>query len=536
MWPFKKKVTGGREYSPPGAYKIEAGQLTKPSISMFGSMLSGDTNMNIVSRRNVIFDCDVSRLKRYTADQLLRNLPAINPDASMALWNMLRLCSAPVKFKVTDLSGRATDKGYQLIWEYVNRIYRDRGGFAAFEGQLFKTVYVLGAACGETVLGADLKELLDFVAVDPTTIDFFARKLPNGQINYVPKQLQSGQYVSVEKEGFYYVPLDADIGDPYGSSPLLSLLQVMFFQMQVMADLQRITHNQGWPRLHVKVLTEILMKNAPPALQRNEGKLQNFIKNQLSDIQTIYQSLEPDDTFVTTDATDISEVGGKSGASASAKTLMDVIDIRMANGLKQLSIFLNKHSGKTETYGTVEWKIMVDAIESVRQVVKQVIDNGLTFILNQNGIQGYVEREYEAISTENLLTKETAEWLRTKRLTFARDAGLIGHDHTAQILFGLDEAEGEEVPLNVPKAFSSMGSDVGQVKSLVEMGTELLSRRLSEGEDRAVDVDTYKDGKQGIKFAKIAQMETAYKRELNTAFKGTRQEVIDAIMQDLELE
>lgn len=50
------------------------------------------------------------------------------------------------------------------------------------------------------------------------------------------------------------------VDDPYG--PILPVLQAVFFYLQVLQDLKAIVHNQGYPRLEMKLMTSLRGRGA----------------------------------------------------------------------------------------------------------------------------------------------------------------------------------------------------------------------------------------------------------------------------------
>ena len=447
------------------AGKIEAGQ--KATLSVLGSVLPSGS---IISKKNFIFDFDIDQLKKYPTTTLLKNLHYLNPDASMAIWTILRLANSGYNLKVTNLDGSEFEEGYNYIFnEVLPQINRDRGGFDGFVDMIHKTTLVMGAGSCEVVLAPDLRTILDFVAVDPATVYFKQETLPDGRINYVPFQYQRGGQVLLDKEGFYYVPLDVDIGDPNGISPIVSMLQVIFFQMQLYADLQRVIHSQGYPRIDVKILEEVIRNNAPRTLLNNPKKLVAFIDEQIKSIKSQYANLKVDDAFIHTDAVEVKVVESNQQMGSNARAILDAVDKSLANAMHILTIFINKHRGITETYGSVQWKIQVKTIESFQRVSSRIINQALTFALNIAGYQGNARIEYEPIPTESPFQQEEAEIMKVKRVTLMRDAGYISHDTAAALLTDMEHAEAEPVAIYGPKGVGDSGSG-GNVNENNELG------------------------------------------------------------------
>ena len=517
--PFFGKKSGGRVSGSgeapiaSGGRRIVAGQLTKPITTLLGRYaMTGGASTIVPRRGSIIYDIDVENLKKFPASVLMKELNTISPETSMAIWTILRLCGTEFSWRVYDPSGKESVKGQAYIDSLMENLNPETGGVRNLLTQAFKTVYIQGACSSEVVLLPNLKDVKKYVMVDPATITFFMEKQGEGEMEeivYVPKQLQNGKYISLEKEGFYYVPLDPDIGDPYGVSPIVSVVSVLFFYMRVLFDLNQVVHNQAWERLHVKILEEVLRNNVSDQLKRNDKKMRDFIDDQLGKISDVYNSLEPDDTFVTTDATEIKEIGGKnSGGTVSVKLLMDSLNRCLSNSLKVMSNFLNQHTGKTESYSTVEWMIQVAGIKSIRDVVKSMIDNALSFMLRVKGIPGNVEIEFPEISLDGGETLEKTKFYRSRRVLMERDAGIINHDHAANLLYDIPQAEGEEVSLE-------KSSNISESRALA---------------------DQHRDGYGSLKHSRLVSIERAFDKELTRNYEDMAEVIIKRLEKEVEFE
>jgi len=225
------------------------------------------------------------------------------------------------------------------------------------------------------------------------------------------------------------------------------MLQIIFFQMQMMDDLQRVTHNQAWPRLDVSILEEVIRANAPRNILANPKKLVEFMDSQMALIKGEYANIDPDDAFIHTDAVKVDIKEPSQALGSNARAIMDTVDKNLANAMHILTIFINKHRGITETYGSVQWKIQVKTVESFQKCASRIVNDALTFALNLRGIQGNATLVYDPIPTESPFQQEEAELMKAKRVTFIRDAGYINHDTAASMLIDAETAEGEEVAM-----------------------------------------------------------------------------------------
>jgi len=168
---------------------------------------------------------------------------------------------------------------------------------------------------------------------------------------------------------------------------------------------------------------------------------------QMELIKGEYANIDPDDAFVHTDAVKVDIKEPSQALGSNARAIMDTVDKNLANAMHILTIFINKHRGITETYGSVQWKIQVKTVESFQRCASRIVNDALTFALNLAGIQGNAELVYDPIPTESPFQQEEAELMKAKRVTYMRDAGYITHDTAASMLIDAETAEGEETAM-----------------------------------------------------------------------------------------
>ena len=486
---------------------VQPGQASVPTVSLFGSSSLLAKVQGAIPKRQAIYDVDVNELRKYPVETLISNLDSISPEGSMALWIMRRLCGFPRLAGVIDENGLPNQDGYDYLVSVEPRIARYFGGLPGLANQIHAALYTQGGIGLEDVFAENKRDLLDIVSVDPASLTWFQERAADGQIIYIPKQFQSTGMIELTKPGFFYAPLDPKIGDPQGTSPILSYFQVAFADLQTYYDLEKIIHNQGFPRFHAKLVGELIRKNAPPSIANDEKKLAAYTRSQLTLVNNIYKSLEPDDAWVTLDNVEIKVIDPGTSSAVSATTLQNVFKTKIANSLKMLTTFLNYAAGTTETFGTVQWKIMVDTVESIRAVAKKILEDALTFALNVQGYSGWAVVEYEAIPRETALVDEQVKMSKLRYWTFARDSGFVTHDTAAQKIFDMDKAEAEAVPMF--GAGAGLGALVAEGEEETTPSPEKSARMPIERGHTTV----HPGGRKSLSISKAVTMEKSYRQQ-----------------------
>jgi len=383
---------------------------------------------------------DETRFKTYGIFDLIDILIDAHPDVSYALWNFLRIGNSGYNISVHKLgSDEPYVQGEKVILKFIDslkvpnpdRFEKSRSIDKLIDFMLLSVV-TRGAASFEMVLTSDKSDVAFIAPVDPKTITF---KFENNR--FVPYQ-KSGS-LSLDIPTFFYEGLDELIDDPYGRSPFLSALNIVLFQLQVLNDIKAVVHNQGYPRFDIMILEQVLLNRMPVSIRNNDEKKQKWLNDRLNEIISMYNSLDPDDSFVHYDSVKVDMVGGKSsgGALIDPQKLMGTIDNLVMAGLKTLSTIMGRRSqGQTESYAKMEVKLYLKSVEAIQHVVSTLMSRALTLYLNIQGKQGIVEFKFNPVDTRTELEKAQFEQIALLNYAFMRDQGWITQDEASMLAIG----------------------------------------------------------------------------------------------------
>lgn len=422
------------------------------TLTSFNPSLSSDSFLPRRFRNISQFGLGSAQVKAYTPEQLLDILSETNPDISLALWNFKRIAHSGLRFRVYNYNTNNEDKtGLKIVDRFIKSLnkpnvdgYTQGNGFDNFISQMFLSAFVKGAISAELLLNTN-REPLSIIAVDPSTISFKS-EIVNGIYQWYPYQTQTG----VEhKPGevwdncckrlnyptFFYIPLDPALNDQYGTSPILPALNIIFFQMQMMIDLETIIHNQGFPRIDISVLEELMIKNSPAQYKSDPIQLQNFLKEQISNIRTYIENMNPDDAFIHFDSVKVDMVEPRI-ASIDIKSIIAIIDTQVIAAVKSLGTLMGRHLGSTETYADAEISIYVLGIKSVQKLISSLVEQILTLVLRLNGKNDYVVVEFLPIELRS--ETELAQWrqMEINNWLTLRDEGFVTDDEACIKLTG----------------------------------------------------------------------------------------------------
>ncbi len=381
---------------------------------------------------------------KYTANELLEILASTEPDISMGIWTMLRVADQPMKVYAKTLDRQDDPEGQRIVNEILLRLdqpeeragYQHSRSLSKIKTQLHLSGFVWGAACLEVVPTEDLDDIRDLAPFNPCTL-VFTRE--NGRL--IPWQKLDNPevpmgYRKLDYPNILYEELDAFPDDPYGRSPILSTLQILFFKIQVLADLKAIVHKQGYPRIDLKVVEKVIIDNAPPQIKADPKKRVEFVNKQIQEILDHLASLDPDQPLVHVDSIEATMLGGNTGPVIDVQKLMNVIDSQIVSACKTLSVFLGRHFGKTETYASIEVQIYNRTVEAIKELSRRLFGRALTLGLRLRGHQGIVEVKYDVIDWKSPQEREQAKTMAIDNAIKMRDQGWITDEEACEMVTG----------------------------------------------------------------------------------------------------
>lgn len=344
---------------------------------------------------------DATTFKYYSLNDLLDMLSVVHPEVSLSLWQFLRVANTDIQFKAKNPDGTESKRAQRVLDEMVWKLNHptDSTSFQCSQGidklslQLLLNAMLRGAMGCELVLDANAR-MHSIVAFDTGTIYYKTDPKTKRIIPYQWQGLQGQNgYVSLDYPTIFIEAVDEAIDDPYGRNPLASVPAIVAFQLQVLSDLKAALHQVGYPRIHAKLLEEVIRNNAPDFVRMDPAKFTDWVMRIKSDIESQLQNLNPDDILVTTDALEMDLVGkGGTGQMIRTESVIQVIERSLAASLKTLGTILGRPDTSVggERYAA-ELKLYSRGIESLQRNVERILERVFTMALNLEGMRGFVD-------------------------------------------------------------------------------------------------------------------------------------------------
>jgi len=409
-----------------------------------------------------------------------------NADVSMAVWNFVRLANQGHEMHfhdITDKTRRLTEVEAQ--WkEFASRINEiSNSGLDGLIDQFHQSAFMRGAQGAEAEVDALRRDILEVYPIIPQTVvwEYEERK---GRKMWIPYQQQLGQKVSLEKgkANFFWVPTDPLIDDPRGTMILTPVIQAVDFQMQILQDLQAVLHHQGWPKNDIKILLERTMNAMPPSIKGSgPEKQQEWLDDQWQNIVSMLNELEPDSDYIHYDDIEINmNQGANSGRSLDVRAIAELVDTHVMSGSKQMSIFMNRNSGVTESWGSIQFLIFTTGLKSVQRGSKRLVEEIARLWLRVHGLQASPQFTHNTIDWNSEEQRMTVKLMQQKFYAIAQLMGWVDEDKAAQEVVDVEKAVGPPSE-NIRVSLSYGGGDaVGKKANKVPQ--EAISGRGSEEE------------------------------------------------------
>lgn len=460
----------GDYFRRPTRGNVFTGRRTEAAIGMSGMLSPYQSRTHNVLK-------ELRRIPEESA--ALEFLRKHHPDVSMAVWNFIRLANQGHEMHFEGVRGRAKGRRLPEVeerWrEFASRVNAlSNAGLDGLIDLLHYSSFLLGAQGVEVEVAPSRTEIVDVHVIKPQSVHWeLEGRGPDKR--WVPYQWQEGKKVSLEEANFLWVPTDPSIDDPRGNLIMSSALHSVDFQLQVLQDLQKVIHNQGWPRYDVKILREALLASIPPSVKADPAKAKKWVQERVNEIKNAFRDLRPDDSFVHLDDVEITmPTSGTATRSMDIRALGEMLDQQVMGGAKQLSVFMNRNSGVTETWGTVQFRIFASGIASVQRGSKRLIESMAAIWLRVNGIQAVPRFSHNVLDWNSEEQRWTVNLMKEEFYAIAQLMGWIDGDDAAQQLDLGDVAKGE--PGENVRASLQAGGGGGHV-SMEHRGGDHASRQ-----------------------------------------------------------
>lgn len=376
--------------------------------------------------------------------EALRLLRRISGDTATAIASYVRLANTQLSFKVYDSTHQLSDEGSLLVksvlgaFENLNDYtygYDDRQGIKGLVDTMLNEVLLTGGVGLELVLD---KARLPFKLqpVSPSKLKWKVGKTSTGKANnkISPFQQASGVDIDLDIPTFFYAALDADPNAVYPKPMLESAVNAAVFHAETIEDIRKVVKRSGHSRLIMTLLTEQLLKAAPPEVKMDPQKLSEWMEQTRADLVSSVENLSPESALVLFDTVSADYLNSEIGASADYSAFMEMIDGIEATALRTPPSVLGKRMGGSQNVSSTESLLFIKQASGLHTPLIEVLSKAMTLALRLYGFDGYAQAEFAAINLRPETELEAFRAMAQQRILELLSLGFITDQEAGELL------------------------------------------------------------------------------------------------------
>lgn len=355
-----------------------------------------------------------------------------HPDANMALTSMLRLANSghKVEFYGPDAKrDTGPDGEWRAFSQRVNGI--SNSGMDGLIDQFHKSSMQFGGMACETVVRQDMSDIEDVYVILPQSITW---EMDKDKGIFIPYQTIGMKKVNLLDGNFSWVAHEANVGQPTGSLMFESALQPIDQQLQFFTDIAAVIRRVGYPRNDISINKAAVLAGMP-ASERNDPIKQkkglqeyfDFVIQRLDSLGPLSDIVHFDDVVLGNGS-----AHGDSSRTLDIRAVYEMMDPQVLNGLSCLAILANRPTGVTETWGTVQYKIIVETLKGLQRGSKRLVENVANIWLRVHGYQLVAKFEHNPVDWEAEIAKLDASLKKQQIYRKAEEYGWLSSPDAAR--------------------------------------------------------------------------------------------------------
>lgn len=380
--------------------------------------------------------------KELSLDDKLRLLAHISPEAARAYWDFVIFVGHKVEIEVhrSDDPEAIDERGQAAIQVFIDSLDDMHDSHLTLIHRIIAAGFVRGAFAAELVLDENGRLPLDLATPDPAVLDFRRVTDPRrGQV-WALGQWQGGKWVDLEDvPTVKYVPILPMVDSPYALAWIETAVFPALFLLMLLQDLRRVVANQGYDRLDIAVDVEKMRAAMPAGIANDPDKFREWVEATITEVSTVYSSLEPDDAYVHTDVVSVNApVGalGNTSITTAVDQLMQSLERMLVRAFKSVPFLMAARQTTTETQAGREWEAYSAGIGVIQGKLAYLLGSLFTLALEAQGIQARVEFEFDQLSESEELRRAQVKQIELTNAWNMFLYGFISQDEAAESVTG----------------------------------------------------------------------------------------------------
>lgn len=403
-----------------------------------------------------LLDLDSNALAKMSPTDLIKLIVDVSPDVSRAVWDFLRLSNPGWEVSVYRPGTEEEEpRGTQAIKAFFSRLRSYYGAVDVPINRLLIGAWLRGAFYGELVLGPGLVPF-DLATPDPALARFKRVRDPiRGEI-WQLGQMVDGEFVPLDSyPTVAYIPIDPLSGVPYGRPLVSPSLFCALFALGILHDLRRVLRQQGYSRTDVSIDLEAIKNSMPRNLVPSAAIWKKWVDQLVSETQNIIGNLQPDDTYVHTNASTVNRAPGAVDTSALAAVdgMFKALERMLVRALKTMPLLMGITDGVSEANANRQWEVHAAGVKALQHLLEEMLAGFFKLALRAQGIQADVEFEFAELRAAEMLRDEQTDALKIANALSRYLLGVDTMDEMSAAIAGHEPAR--EFPIAIPTGFTA---------------------------------------------------------------------------------
>ncbi|WP_124662575.1 hypothetical protein [Burkholderia sp. Bp8998] len=372
---------------------------------------------------------------------LIKTLLVQDPDVSAAANAYLTVANTDLMAVVYDVNGmidrdgqkilNAVMQGYEVRNDY-SKGFDFRPSFKELAENFRYMILAGGSLPCEMVLDKTFVPT-EFRMLDPKTLWWIE---PQPGVFTPEQRTSAGDTIDLTIPTFFCKFFRRDPTTIYTYSPFVSAINTIAGRQQVINDLYRIMQLTGYPRLEVKVLEDVITRNAPLDTKANPVKLQQYVASVINGISGQIANIRPDQAFVHTDSSEVKMINDKApGMGIDISSIIETLNAQNQAGLRTMGTILGRGNAGVNT-ASVEARLFSMTAEEINQPIADLFSDMLTLAIRLQGSQSRVVCKFRPAEMRPLTELEPQLTMRASRLKADLSLGIIDDDEYHLEMYG----------------------------------------------------------------------------------------------------
>lgn len=376
------------------------------------------------------------------ARALIANLVNSDPDVSAAVSAFLSVSGSvdPIVYAyngedIIDPEGIAMGQKLIALLTTDNDYSLGYSGKPSLTGLINELKYMIllrGQLAGELVLNKTYVPS-EIRIIDPATLEWHQKT--NGVYAPIQRPAGSNERIDLNIPTFFTANFNQSPLDIYTYSPFVSAINTIASRQEVINELYRIMKIVGYPRVDIKVLEDVVVKNAPIGTHNNPAQLRTFVEAELGRIRSAIAGLQSSDAFVHTSAIESKIINDKNpSAGLPIENVIKVLDAQNQAALKVMPAVVGK--ADNGQVASTEARLFALNADALNRVVAAFLSKALTLGVRLAGYEGRIEVLFPPVELRPRLELEPQLVMKSSRLKQDLSLGLIEDDEYSMHMYG----------------------------------------------------------------------------------------------------